>query len=265
MAYVNELSGSKLRAKLGSQMNESATAPSFSTFAQNQLEKMGWKEGGGLGKDGSGMATHIRVKKREEEVGIGHEKKIAVAAADTWWSSSLEETLARLHSKKDGKTKKKKKKEKEKEKQKKKTRRPPTDEELFAATGGARFGMRAQRRAEGKWKRTELCPDLKKSENEVVMEWNGLGKAKIVSNRVIETRYNEKSNVSIENSKSKVESSPECPSFAVNSALPEVGAVADSMDMCIPEEKSRKSKKRKHEGKDKKTEKKKKKSKKKMK
>lgn len=57
-----------------------------------------------------------------------------------------------------------------------------TDEELFIATGGARFGMRSQRRAEGKWQRTEKSEELKnwelKTKNQ--FEWDGLGKASIV-------------------------------------------------------------------------------------
>eukprot|EP00588_Corethron_pennatum_P015559 CAMPEP_0194268368 /NCGR_PEP_ID=MMETSP0169-20130528/2714_1 /TAXON_ID=218684 /ORGANISM="Corethron pennatum, Strain L29A3" /LENGTH=260 /DNA_ID=CAMNT_0039009581 /DNA_START=161 /DNA_END=943 /DNA_ORIENTATION=+ len=188
MAYVSELCGSKLRAKLSSEMNESAAAPVFSTFAEKQLQKMGWKEGGGLGKDGSGISTHIRVKKREENIGIGQEKKKVEAAGDTWWSNSLESTLARLHAKNANGSDNKKNKKKRKT-----PKRPPTDEELFAATGGARFGMRAQRRAEGKWKRTELCPELKRSEENVVMEWNGLGKAKVVSSANVKINDNKQS------------------------------------------------------------------------
>ena len=42
-----------------------------------------------------------------------------------------------------------------------------TDEELFQATGLARFGMRAQRRAEGKWKRTGLTAIFVQMEQEV--------------------------------------------------------------------------------------------------
>jgi len=57
-----------------------------------------------------------------------------------------------------------------------------TDEELFQATGGARFGMRAQRRAHGKWKRTESSDIFHQIEQEAKqnIEWNGLGPAKII-------------------------------------------------------------------------------------
>jgi len=61
-----------------------------------------------------------------------------------------------------------------------------TDEELFEATGGARFGMRAQRRAYGKWHRTEKSDISKELEEKIlgdngcVGEWNGLGKARII-------------------------------------------------------------------------------------
>ena len=47
----------------------------MSTFAQRQLEKMGWKAGEGLGKDGSGVKTFLKVEKRASGLvaGIGHE------------------------------------------------------------------------------------------------------------------------------------------------------------------------------------------------
>lgn len=59
------------------------------------------------------------------------------------------------------------------------------DEQLFKATGGARFGMRAQRRATGKWNRSEHSQEMKEWEKSVKntsAEWNGLGKAQVVLN-----------------------------------------------------------------------------------
>lgn len=199
MAYAADLCGSKLKAKLAATLNESAAAPiSSSSFAAKQMAKMGWKEGTGLGKKRDGMVSHIKVKQREESAGLGVEKERTrqMGAEGMWWSTNVSDTLMRLQqqkSKKEAKKKQKKEskkssKKEKKEKKKDKAESAPvvpkvyTDEELFKATGGARFGMRAQRRAEGKWQRTESSKDLKEWERAVKdkIEWNGLGKAKVL-------------------------------------------------------------------------------------
>ena len=60
------LVGRKHKAKLGADLNESvATGPN--AFARAQLEKLGWKEGTGLGKNRDGRSEHIRVTKRESK------------------------------------------------------------------------------------------------------------------------------------------------------------------------------------------------------
>ena len=186
MAYT-ELCGSKLRSKLGAVLNESATSHSPAllssdvSFAKRQLEKMGWKEGTGLGKRRDGLVEHIKIKQREEEMGLGREKELAKAVGDVWWKDSVRGTLARLQSKKKSSEKDKKKKSKSKMEKKDKAAKIYTDEELFEATGGARFGMRAQRRAEGKWKRTESGTELAELEKkaQASMEWNGRGTAEV--------------------------------------------------------------------------------------
>jgi len=171
MAYTS-LAGKKLQQKLGASLNESASAPT-SSFAKKQLEKMGWKEGDGLGARSTGIKTHIRVYKREDDVGVGHDKLKLAEASNMWWSSSISNTLEKLSSKR---------KKKKNKKDKKKTKKIYTDEELFEATGGARFGMRAQRRAESKWARTEKNADLSIQEEKAKgkLEWNGLGEAKLL-------------------------------------------------------------------------------------
>jgi Pin2-interacting protein X1 len=156
MAYT-ALSGSKLRAKLGSSLNESASAPT-SVFAKKQLEKMGWSEGSGLGKNGQGMNTHIKVKKRATEVGLGH-SDLPKHDQISWWADTCGDTLSRLSG------------------NQKKTM---TDQDLFQATGGARFGMRAQRKQTGKWARAEKN-DIKAEEEAMTqVEWNGTGQAKVI-------------------------------------------------------------------------------------
>lgn len=195
MAYAGELCGSKLRSKLGGVLNESATShspallSSNQSFAKRQLEKMGWQEGTGLGKRRDGQVDHIKIKQRQDEMGLGKEKELARDIADVWWKDSVGGTLARLQKKKSAeKDKKRKSKDKRKSKRDKlsnDTVKVFTDDELFAATGGARFGMRAQRRAEGKWKRTESGSELTELEKKALksMEWNGRGSAEVKLSR----------------------------------------------------------------------------------
>jgi len=189
MAYSADLCGSKLRGKLGAVLNESAATSLLSSnnsFAKRQLEKMGWTEGTGLGKRRDGMKEHIKIKQREDEMGLGREKMKAMEVADVWWKDSVGDTLAKLQKRKSSSTnkddKKEKKSKKKKKSDKKERKRHFTDEELFEATGGARFGMRAQRRAEGKWKRTESGEELLEQEKKAraSMEWNGRGNAQVL-------------------------------------------------------------------------------------
>ena len=168
------LAGSKLRSRLTSQLNETASAAT-SDFAQSQLKKMGWSEGTGLGKRRDGISTHIRVQKRaDEQGGIGKPSEASAAIEhhqNEWWKGSVGDILAKL-----GNKKKKKKKDVTIKK-----RKVYTDDELFQATGGARFGMRAQGSQKGKWQRTE---GEKVSEQEEVargkVEWNGLTAPKVL-------------------------------------------------------------------------------------
>jgi Pin2-interacting protein X1 len=142
----HHLAGSKLRKQLSGSLQEHVSAPT-STFAKKQLEKMGWSDGTGLGKKRDGITTHIKVKKRKDQEGIGAGKAAAdkQASSEQWWKDSLGDTLARLSSKKGKKSDKKKHK-----------RKDYTDEELFEATGGSRFGMRAGiTKNLSKWRRSE--------------------------------------------------------------------------------------------------------------
>lgn len=170
------LAGNKLRHRLGGQLNESSGAgPAL--FAKKQLEKLGWVEGQGLGKRRQGMSSHIQVTKRAEGLGLG-ESTLDPAIhqslqANDWWKHSVGDTLSKLAAKK-----KKKDKKKTDDKKKKKIY---SDEELFAATGGARFGMRAQTQQHGKWKRAESNIS-EKDEVEAMqkVEWDGMSTPVVV-------------------------------------------------------------------------------------
>lgn len=168
-----DLAGSKLRARLGSNLNEAASAGVTSKFARRHLEKLGWEEGTGLGKRRSGIVSHIKVQRRVDEQGGLGKSSIDenLKIGDEWWKNSVGNTLAKLGKKKN----KKKKGEKEKKK-------AFTDEELFEATGGARFGMRAGKSQKGKWTRTEHSSSLKEQEQEAKqsVEWDGQTAPKVI-------------------------------------------------------------------------------------
>jgi hypothetical protein len=185
--------GSKHKSKLGANLNESV-ASGVNQFARAQLEKLGWKEGDGLGKERKGMATHIRVTKRiDEQGGLGATSSNIdpVVTTDQWWKSSVGNTLAKLAATKKSKKDKKKKDKKRTHKDdtsSTNSKRIYTDEELFQATGGVRFGMRAQTQQKSKWKRAE-SNDTDTSDK---IEWDGLSEPKIILKETITTTSSKK-------------------------------------------------------------------------
>merc|ERR1711959_76177 len=69
------------------------TVPNM-TVAKSMMEKMGWKEGDGLGKDGQGIKTAIKPKKKIDATGIGAKN------LNTNWiatSSAYDSILAKLN------------------------------------------------------------------------------------------------------------------------------------------------------------------------
>ncbi|XP_014235024.1 PIN2/TERF1-interacting telomerase inhibitor 1-like [Trichogramma pretiosum] len=65
-----------------------------SKLGQRMLEKMGWSSGKGLGAHEQGMTEHIRVKVKNDQVGLGHEKN-----KDDQWTvhqDSFNDLLANL-------------------------------------------------------------------------------------------------------------------------------------------------------------------------
>ena len=53
-------------------------AKDSSGFGFRMMAKMGWAEGRGLGKKEDGAVTHIRVKKRADQLALGAEKVVDV-------------------------------------------------------------------------------------------------------------------------------------------------------------------------------------------
>lgn len=164
------LVGKKFLNQLGGMANEQAAA-GVSAFARKQMEKMGWSAGKGLGKEEQGRVEHIKVKKREEQMGLGVEKQKVEEQKTQWWYNVYDKLADKIQidassdeEGEDGKKSKKKKKSKKAKKDRKRKReqgesdkyRVPTDEELFAATGGKLFGRRAYGSCAGKLKRDEL-------------------------------------------------------------------------------------------------------------
>jgi hypothetical protein len=137
----------KTIAKLGSEMN-TGNGSKVSSFAMKQMEKMGWKEGQGLGKNESGIVKHIVAKKRDTNIGLGGNEEEVVNLPDNWWHDAFATNLSNMKNKMKGKKSSKKDRDKP-------IAAPPTYDELFKATGGARLGMRARADQKGKLKRTE--------------------------------------------------------------------------------------------------------------
>jgi Pin2-interacting protein X1 len=105
---------------LGSQMNESAGSK-VSSFARRHMEKLGWKEGDGLGKRGDGMKKHIKIKKKQDNEGLGKVIQPVIDSVDNvWWAQAFDQGANAVvgllgENKKDKKRKKNKKNKDEKE------------------------------------------------------------------------------------------------------------------------------------------------------
>jgi hypothetical protein len=163
--------------RLGSSLIESnATKPSV--YAMKLMQKMGWKEGQGLGRNEDGIAKHITLSKRDDNLGLGHDNAAsAEGAKDHWWNNHFSEKLAAFTSSIGKKNKKKNKKSKDKKSRESSSssssdsddsdseagkKSPsaasgadPSLDELFKLTGGKLFGMRARMEQKGKIRRTE--------------------------------------------------------------------------------------------------------------
>ncbi len=65
----------KIRVKYSIDPNVLNWAKNENKFGQRLLEKMGWKDGKGLGANEDGMVDHIKVKVKSDNRGIGFDNK----------------------------------------------------------------------------------------------------------------------------------------------------------------------------------------------
>ena len=162
MSLKAPIMGKKWMAELGERGNETAVAP-MSAFAMSQMEKMGWKNGKGLGKHETGISTYVRVAHKKDTVGIGGNKLVAEDTSQ-WWCTAFDSAAATFHNTAATKHNKKSKKKKKMKLINSDTFTPPTDAELFEATGGKLFGRRAYGSCVGKLKRDAAQIGGEKSE-----------------------------------------------------------------------------------------------------
>ena len=93
-----------------------------SDFGSKILEKFGWKEGEGLGKNKSGIKETIQIKRREENIGLG-KKKIKEKWNDTWWENSYNNILKNIKGEKNKKIEENSSSEEEEEEKLKRSRK----------------------------------------------------------------------------------------------------------------------------------------------
>ena len=82
-----------------------------SVFARRQMEKMGWEEGKGLGKNETGISKHIKAVKRDDSSGLGLESAQAAEQPDNWWHDAFSKNLKTFSSSSGGKKKRSKKRD----------------------------------------------------------------------------------------------------------------------------------------------------------
>ena len=153
------------------------SAGAYSAVSRKLMASMGWSEGKGLGKNEQGADKHIEHKKRGDNVGLGadatveaqfaaglHKGSAKAAFGDQGWVDAFAGALDAMNDRHGSKKKKKTKK-------KKKDSSQNFLDECFAATGGARLGMRAQRSGGGKLRRAEAtAPPAKRARDETPEE-----------------------------------------------------------------------------------------------
>ena len=154
-----QLLGRKAKHAMVGSIYETVAAPADpGSFGRKMLEKLGWKEGEGLGKNKTGMKDHIRVTQRKEGVGLG-----ADAPAPSEWALPPKPPPAakKRAAKSDSDDSDSDEDEAEAAVRQNMASSGSgvvpgmSDEQLFQICGGARLGMRARSGQDGKLKRME--------------------------------------------------------------------------------------------------------------
>ncbi|KAK8809861.1 hypothetical protein WA158_000804 [Blastocystis sp. Blastoise] len=155
--------GKKQMEFLATIQNDTVAVPP-NEFARKQLEKMGWKEGEGLGKKSDGITKSIQVHRRDENEGHGEFK--LEEKNDNWWFSCFDQTASKIQVSSSDSSSDSDSDSKPKSKS---TSPIVMYTELFKACGGRRLGMRARASQNGKWKRindADTLPSLPPKEEE---------------------------------------------------------------------------------------------------
>lgn len=122
---TNETDGAVMLQVGGLQNKE--WAQDTSKFGYKMLMKMGWSAGKGLGRELDGRASHVVIKKRSVNLGIGCDLKQAEVTGWSNTSKGFADVLAELNqaygSTKEEKEKKKKAKKEKKDKKAKKAKK----------------------------------------------------------------------------------------------------------------------------------------------
>ncbi|XP_065844741.1 PIN2/TERF1-interacting telomerase inhibitor 1-like [Oscarella lobularis] len=86
----------KSKVVLSSDPRNMTWSSDSSKFGQRMLEKMGWKNGKGLGRDEDGLVEHIKVTKKKDMSGVGAEK---LNSGDNWMENqtAFDDILASLN------------------------------------------------------------------------------------------------------------------------------------------------------------------------
>ncbi|KAK9709118.1 hypothetical protein K7432_009256 [Basidiobolus ranarum] len=135
------LSGQRKQQRIGADPNNLAWSTDTNKFGFKMLQKMGWTQGKGLGINEDGNTEHVKIRLKEDNLGVGADKK----SIDNWlgstdaFSSLLEELNNRMaesealekteeSDNKDKEEEKKKKKKEKKEKKKKEEKKEEVEE-----------------------------------------------------------------------------------------------------------------------------------------
>jgi len=136
-----------------------------SDFGSKILEKFGWKEGEGLGKNKSGIKETIQIKRREENIGLG-KKKIKEKWNDTWWENSYNNILKNIKGEKNKKIEENSSDEEEEEKLKR-SRKNSERKKSFNSNNNRKKSMNSRKNSIGSVKSTNSKKNYNKNDKKI--------------------------------------------------------------------------------------------------